>query len=378
MGRFSELSDSLIEAGSIRINEMVYDLQRRGKKVCVLSLGEAFFDIPLFEFRALDFEKGYHYSSSRGTPELRRRISSFYEREYGASVDPETQTLASAGSKLLLHMAFQALLNPGDEVLVPEPYWVSYPEQIKISRGETKGIPYWENVKNYHHYLSEKTKGLIINNPNNPSGRVYNPVELELLYQQCVQNDTFLIVDEAYSDFCLDNSFFTSARLDQGLKNLVVVNSLSKNMGMSGWRLGYAFSEPEMINRMMKFNQHLLTCPSTVLSLYVETYFDDLLEVTLPQVKRVVEKREKVAEVLDRLGIDRMPGESTFYFMINIERSGKKSEDFALWLLENHKIATVPGGFYGDSCDEFVRIGVGTEGLEDIQNALQVIRDSFL
>src|SRR5262245_36972353 len=143
---FSRLVEVIPEASSIRYNTLVYDLQRKKKDVIVLSLGESFFDIPLFSFKRLAYETGYHYSHSRGIFELRRLLSRYYRTHYGVRSDPHKEILVSAGSKVVLYMVLRTILCPGDEVIIFEPAWVSYPEQVRLAYGVPMMVPYYEGV----------------------------------------------------------------------------------------------------------------------------------------------------------------------------------------------------------------------------------------
>lgn len=140
--QISEKVKDIPEALSIYMNTLVYNMRRRGESVTTLSLGEAYFDIPRFDFNGIDFTKGYHYSESQGLPELRVKIADYYNRVYGAQIDADKNVIISAGSKPLIFMAMQAVLNPGDEVLVHEPAWLSYPEEAKLADAIPRYIPY--------------------------------------------------------------------------------------------------------------------------------------------------------------------------------------------------------------------------------------------
>ena len=369
--------DSISQAGSIRINQQVTDLQREGRDVTVLSLGEAFFDIPMFDFGKIDFTRGYHYSDSRGVPSLRGRIADYYRDEHGVRADPDTNVLVSTGSKTCLYLALMALLEPGDEVLVQEPYWLSYPTQVQLARGVPVAIPHWTLASGFKEYFTPRTKVVILNNPNNPAGSVYSEEALRHIYRQCRDHGATLLVDEAYSDFSLDGSFVSSGRLDDSFENLVIVNSLSKNMGMSGWRLGFLLAGERLLADMLKLNQHLVTCAPTVLQLYCDAYFEDIRRAVRPQVRAVVEKRERVRGLMARLGLEAMGGASTFYFLVDIKASGLGSEAYAERLLHERSIAVVPGRYYGATTDHFVRVGVGTESEERIEAALVQIRETL-
>ncbi len=363
------------EALSIYINQLVYSLKRNGIDIITLSLGEAFFKIPMFDFAQINFEKGNHYSESRGIPELRKKIADYYDKQYDAKININEELLITVGSKPAIFMAFQAVLNDGDEALIHEPAWLSYQEQVKLTGAIPKFIPYDVRVDDFYKYYTEKTRILVLNNPNNPAGRVYTEDELRLVYKQCRALGIYVLIDEAYSDFLLDEKFHSMASIVPNKDGIIVVNSLSKNLGISGWRVGYVISNAEVIYNILKLNQHLITCASTVLLLYLAKYFDELYEITLPQAKEVVKKRKRIEEYMSSINIKLLRGSATFYFFISIEKYSHSSLDFALYLLFKYGIAVVPGSAYGESTERFLRISVGAEPEERITQAMQIIKD---
>lgn len=369
----SQRINRLPEAMSVYFNQIVYDLRRLQRDVITLSLGEAFFAIPPYSFERLDFERGYHYSDSQGIPPLRDKIANLYNHYYGASISPD-DVLVSAGSKILIFMCMQVLLDPGSSVLIHEPAWLSYKEQAQLCDANVHYIPYDEPVSNFGTYFTQTTRLLIINNPNNPSGRLYTRDELTAIHDDCKKHNIFLLVDEAYSDYILDQSFYSAACLSDTFDNLIVVNSLSKNLGMSGWRLGYVISSAPIIFSLLKLNQHLITCAPTILQLYVSAYLDKILEETIPQIKELILKRKKVAFMLDSLDFEYLPSSSTFYFFVRISPEKLSVFDFCLYLLVFHGISVVPGIAYGESTREFIRISIGAESDERIYEALLCIK----
>lgn len=372
----SKVVRDISQAMSIKFNMMVYDLQRRGKDIIVLSLGEAFFKIPLFSFKKLkNWEKGYHYSSSLGVPDLRKKISELYLREYGLISDPEKEILISSGSKIVIHMVLMSILNTGDEAMIFEPAWVSYPEQVKLCYGTPIMVRCCEGMNNLEKYYSSKMKVIIINNPNNPSGKVYSKKELQELYDFAKKHNLYIISDEAYSDFVIEEPFYSMGLFDKNKERTIVVNSLSKNLGMSGWRIGYMIASENFIKQTLKVNQHLITCPATLIEYYLVDHLDKILAITKPQIKAVVKKRAKVKKMIEETGLQCLPGTGTFYFLVSISGSKLNSEEFAERLLNEYHISTVPGIGYGNSVDRFLRIGVGTESLKRIQKGLDAIRD---
>jgi aspartate/methionine/tyrosine aminotransferase len=365
--------NEIVEAISIRYNNLVYEMKARGEDVIVLSLGEAFFDIPLFGFDDLPMPDGYHYSHSRGVPALRRRLADYYASRYGVPVNPEAEIVVTAGSKIAIHMSLMAILQPGDEVLVLEPAWVSYTEQVKLCHAVPVMVPHDRAIFELGEFVTPRTRCIIVNNPNNPSGKVLSLEELEHLHYLADTHNLFLLADEAYSEFVLDGAFVSCGALDPEKKHTIVCNSMSKNHGMSGWRLGYVIGRPGLISQVLKINQHLVTCPPTILQYYLERRFDQVLAITTPQIADVVRRRQELAAFMDELGMEYLPGDSTFYFFVSIACSALSSEEFCTRLLAEHRVSTVPGIGYGASCDRFIRVSVGTENMERTRKGIVLV-----
>lgn len=375
--KLNPIVKSIPEALSIYINQIVYDKKSRGERVYTYSLGEAFFDIPRFQISDSDWTRGYHYSSSMGQGLLRQKLADLYGK-YGAKINPDTEVLISAGSKILIYMVLLAIIDEGDEVLVPEPAWLSYKEQIKLANGVHVPVPYTETVDNWEKYITPRTKAIIINNPTNPSGKLFSHDEFNTLLEMARQHNLFIISDEAYSDFLTPNKQFISfASIDKNHDNSIIVNSLSKNMGMSGWRVGYAVAHENVIHELLKLNQHLVTCAPTVLQDYMAEHFEEILSFTRPQAVKMAEKRHAVQQIMDKLGIKTLSGVGTFYFLIDVSSFPGSTDELVYDLLINHNIATVSGIAYGESTRDFIRFGIGVENLKDIESSLKTIK-SFL
>ena len=362
------------QALSIKYNNIVYEMKARGEDVIVLSLGEAFFDIPLFPFDDLPFPALYHYSHSRGLLELRQQLAAFYAGKHGVAVDPATEIIVTAGAKLATHMSLMSLLDPGDEVLIHEPAWVSYSEQIKLCFGRTVAIPYGRAISDFPKYLTPKTKAIIVNNPHNPRGSVLAEAELRFLHDLVRERNLFLIADETYSEFVDNDAFISAGVFDPAKEHTVICNSMSKNYGMSGWRIGFVIAGKAVAEEILKVTQHLITCPASILQYYLCRHFHDILAITRPQILRLIATRRRIAAYMDEIGLQRLPGDATFYFFVSIAPSGLTSEEFCTRLLREHRISAVPGIGYGHSCDQFIRVSVGTETMERMQHALHTIK----
>jgi aminotransferase len=316
----------------------------------------------------------YHYSHSRGIPELRALLAQYYGSRHRVQVDPATEIMITAGSKIALHMTFMAILAPGDEVLIQEPAWVSYPEQVRLCHGRPVAIPHGVPIAEYRGFITSRTRAIVVNNPNNPTGKVLTEREWREIHKIAREYDLYIVADEAYSDYVLDShEFISAAAHDPAKEHTIVCNTLSKNYGMSGWRIGYVVANEELLYQILKVNQHLVTCPATVLQLYMARHFNEVLGITAPQIREVVLKRAAVARMLDAAGLDYMPGDGTFYLFASIQGSCLGSEAFCERLLDEHGVSAVPGIGYGDSCDGFIRLSVGSESMERIRDGVDRI-----
>jgi aspartate/methionine/tyrosine aminotransferase len=336
-------------------------------------LGEAFFKQPMLPISDHEFQAGTHYSDSRGVPELREKISGHYAKNFGASVDPETEILISAGSKPLLYMCMLAAAEPGGEVLIHEPGWLSYAEQALLAGAVPRFISYDTSVSGVLSAFSTKTNILIINNPNNPAGRLYGREEILELYEGCVARNIYLLLDESYSDFAPPGSFTSLTSVAGDKSHALVVNSLSKNLGVSGWRIGYLIAQKNFIDQVLKINQHLITCAPTLLANYCAKNFKRMVATTEPQLIALQDKRSRIAQAISQRGLYCLPGSTTFYFFVSIQDFCGTDTEFARKLLVDHCVAVVPGSAYGNSTGRFVRISIGTETESKIEEALDKI-----
>jgi len=268
------------------------------------------------------------------------------------------------------------ILNPDDEVLIHEPAWVSYTEEVKLCYGKPIHIPYNKSVLDFEEFISNKTKLIIINNPNNPTGKVFTKKELEHLFQLAKKHNLIILSDEAYSDF-LENQkdFHSMGEFDIGKKQIIIVNSMSKNYGMSGWRVGYVISNEKFIDQILKVNQHLMTCPPTILEYYLNEYFHEIIQITKPQIQKLLGLRKDIEEYMNSISLKIEPGKATFYFFISINDSKLSSSEFAYKLLMEENVSVVPGLGYGKSCDKFIRVSIGTESPNRIKKGLEKIKD---
>lgn len=374
MARHANYVEDVATAMSIRFNNYGNAMKAAGEDVTICSFGEAYFDIPLYPFDTLPFPALYHYSDSRGLPGLRQKLAAYYHGQYGVPVDAATEIMVTAGSKIGVHMSFMALLEPGDEVVVPEPAWVSYSEQVRLCHGNPIMVPQDVPVTELGSWVTPRTRAIVICSPQNPTGRVYTRDELRYLHDVAREHGIYLISDEAYSDFVSTDPFVSAGLDDPEKEHTILCNTMSKGWGLSGWRIGYLMSNARVMEQLLKISQHLMTCPATILEQYLERHFDDILEITKPQIREVMEKRAELARYMDEIGVSYMDGSATFYFFVSIAPSTLGSEAFCLRLLSENKVVAVPGVGYGKSCDGYIRVGIGTESMDRMKAALRAVK----
>lgn len=360
---------------SVVFNQLLYKLREMSYDITALSLGEAFFELPFYGFEKIDIESGFHYSDSRGVAVLRHKISELYKNSYNGTFDANSQIIITPGSKIAIYMAMLNVLQKGDKVAIFEPAWVSYREQLELCEAKYQFIPLVGETSP-EIYINEDIRLVILNNPNNPAGYNIPKEVLERILQRCIDIGAYLLVDEAYSDFVDEKNFSSALSLGSSIENLIIVNSLSKNLGMSGWRIGYIISSKKFIDSLLRIQQNLITCTPTLLQLYVAKYLDDLIEITKPQIAEVVRKRRRVMNHLEKLGIETMGGDSTFYIFLNVNSLGVKHNVvlYCLNLLLNFDICVVPGLAYGLSTENYIRISVGTESEERIIESITTMQ----
>ena len=172
-----------------------------------------------------------------------------------------------------------------------------------------------------------------------------------------------------------EGAFVSLGSLDPDWERVVIFNSMSKNFGISGWRIGYVIANSELIANILKANQHLITCPATILEYYLAKHFDAIIEVTRPQMRELLETRTALSNHMEKIGLSRLEGDATFYFFVSIGRSSLGSEAFCDRLLNERHISAVPGVGYGNSCDRYIRVSFGTATLEENMRGLNEIKE---
>lgn len=313
--------------------------------------------------RAIQFGKT-RYSQNAGLLELRQVISEKYSKEYDLHYDPTSEIIASVGGMEGIYLALLSILNPGDEVIIPAPYWINYAQMVQmcgavpVITAPVSDTDLSVSVEHIKKAITEKTKAIIINTPSNPSGIVICQETLLAIANLAISEDLYVIADEVYKKLIYKGAAFHTISTFGGMKErTILVNSLSKEFCMTGWRLGYVAAPREIVAMMTILQENIAACaplPSQYAGIEALSHNDEysvnMVAVYEQRKNALVEEVTKIKQLSMR------EPEATFYAMINIKSLGMSSIDFAYKLLESAHVALVPGITYGDCCEGFVRI----------------------
>lgn len=309
------------------------------------------------------------YSQNAGLITLREVIATRYQEEYGLSYDPVSEVIVTVGGMEGIYLALLGMLNPGDEVIIPSPYWINYGQMVQMCGAipvlvDSKSANDLSvSVENIEKAITDKTKAIIINTPSNPSGIVMKKDELEAIALLAKKFDLYVIADEVYKKMVYEgNKFYSISTIDGMQERTVVVNSLSKEFCMTGWRLGYVVAPKDIVALMTVLQENVAACaplPSQYAAIEALSHGNDYSEDMFKEYS--IRKDALVHEIAKIKPLSMRIPEATFYAMVNVKNVGLTSEEFAYKLLEYHQVAVVPGITYGECCEGFVRIAFTLE-----------------
>ncbi|TET17861.1 MAG: pyridoxal phosphate-dependent aminotransferase [Candidatus Cloacimonadota bacterium] len=387
--KFSKRVEQLSDSVTLKINAKAKLLAAQGKDIINLSAGEPDFDTPeIIKSKAREaIDKGYtKYTPVSGIQPLKTAIVDRYKNKFGVSFSDD-YVLVSSGAKQALYNTVETLCGPGDEVLIPVPYWVSYPEMVKISLAkpvfiDTTKTNYVLMPENIDKAINKNTKLLILNSPCNPTGVVYSATLLQEIASIVHQKGIFCIADEIYDELVYDSVSYESmiTFIGSGSSNFIVANGVSKTYSMTGWRIGYAIASPEIIKKASKIQAHTTSCASSISQYAALSALTSGNSIIQEMQEAFNARRKLVIELFsDMDGITFPCPEGAFYLFFNISNFyGKKvntSVAMAEFLLENYHVAVVPGAAFGD--DKFLRLSY-TLSLKKLKEGISRIRKGLL
>lgn len=388
--QFSKKSLSIPPSATLALTAKAKALKDEGKDIVEFGAGQPDFDTPDYIKEAAKeaLDRGMtKYTPVSGIPQLRKAICEKLKKDNGLFYQPN-QIMVTNGAKHALYNAFQALLNPGDEVLIPSPYWNSYPEIVKmadgvpvfVESGESSGFKV--TPEQVAAAITPKTKAIILNSPSNPTGAVYDAAELTALGKALAAHPVFVVTDEIYERFLYDGMTHHSiVELCPELKEkAIVINGVSKTFAMTGWRIGYAASPKEVAGIMNSIQGNSTSNPNSIAQWASLAALKNGYEEVEKMRKTFEERRDLAVSLINKTpGISCVTPKGAFYIMLNISEAigmsfeGKKigdSLDYCDLLLEHFDVAAVPGVAFGS--DDHIRISYATDK-ESIQKGLERI-----
>lgn len=358
-----------------------FDIAAEMKGVISLGVGEPDFITPwhIRESCVHGLHKGYTaYTSNYGLLELREEIARTIYNNYNVTYDPRKEALVTVGVSEALDLAIRAVLHPGDEVLIPEPCYVSYKACVLLAGGKPVPVPtnmeheFRVTVEQLEKLISPRTKALLIGYPNNPTGAIMPKAELEAIARFATKHDLIVISDEIYADLTYHGTHTCFASLPDMRERTILLNGFSKAYAMTGWRIGYALSNPDFIAAMNKIHQYTMLCaPITAQIGAIEAlrHGKDKME---KMVAEYDSRRQLMLNGLRSMGISCFEPKGAFYIFPSIKETGLTSLQFAEELLKTEKVAVVPGDAFGDSGEGFIRCSYASS-ISNLSAALERI-----
>ncbi|TYS68431.1 pyridoxal phosphate-dependent aminotransferase [Sutcliffiella horikoshii] len=377
---------TLTPSTTLEITAKAKELKDAGHDVIGLGAGEPDFNTPAHIMDAAKeaMDKGFtKYTPSGGLPTLKKEIINKLQRDQELTYKP-SEVIVCIGAKHALYTLFQVILDEGDEVIIPTPYWVSYPEQVKLA----EGVPVYVEGKEENQFkitaeqlkatITPKTKAVVLNSPSNPTGMVYTKEELEVLGKVCLEHDILIVSDEIYEKLLYDgNQHVSIAQLSPELKEqTVIINGVSKSHSMTGWRIGYAVGNQTIISSMTNLASHSTSNPTSI-SQYatIAAYQGPQDDVEL--MRQAFEERLNIIfEKLNQIpGFHCLKPQGAFYLFPKAIEAAKMAgfndvDSFVKALLEEEKVALVPGSGFG--ADDYVRLSYATS-LDLLESAVERI-----
>lgn len=357
-----------------------FDIVNEMDDVVSLGVGEPDFDTPwaVRDEGIYTLERGKtFYTSNAGLKELREEICRYLYRRFQVSYDPIHETLVTVGGSEAIDLAFRAMLNPGDEVLIPEPCYVSYVPCAELA----DGVPVTIDLKAENEFrltkqelldaITEKTKVLVLPFPNNPTGAVMTREDLEEIAEVVIEKDLYVVSDEIYAELTYTGeNHVTIAGLPGMRERTILINGFSKSHAMTGWRLGYCCGPREIIEQMVKIHQFAIMCAPTNSQYAAVTALRDCDEEVSKMREAYNQRRRYLMHAFQEMGLPCFEPFGAFYVFPCIREFGMSSEEFATRLLEEERVAVVPGDAFGASGEGFIRISYAYS-LENLKVALE-------
>lgn len=358
-----------------------FDLVLGMDDVISLGVGEPDFVTPwkIRESAIYSIEQGYtSYTSNKGLYKLRLYIARYLKHKFGLEYDPNDEILITVGVSEGLDLAARAIINPGDEVIIPQPSYVSYGPVVSLAGGkpvfiDTKKTGFKLRPRDLYKNCNKHTKAILINYPSNPTGISYTKKELRELSRIILKRNLLVLSDEVYDELTYDYRHTPLATLGSKLKERVIyLNGFSKAFAMTGWRVGYVCGHKEIVSAMTKIHQYTMLCAPINSQMAACEALHSAKNSVEEMKKEYHRRRDFVLERLEEIGLDCVKPQGAFYAFPSIKKTRLSCLDFANKLLKKKKVAVVPGTAFGENYQDYIRISYASS-LEHLKEALQRI-----
>lgn len=342
-----------------------FDLANTMEGVISLGVGEPDFSTPwhVCEEAIQSMADGRtHYTANKGLLELREEIAKFHSEHYNQNYDPKTEILVTVGGSEAIDLSMRALLNPGDEVIVTDPNYVAYEPAIRLAGGVcvpivlTRENEFKLKADDLKKAITDKTKAMIINYPSNPTGGVMTEADYREIVPIIQESGIYVVSDEIYAELSFDQAFASLSQFEEVRDQILVINGFSKAYAMTGWRLGYILANPTITKALTKIHQYVIMSASTPAQYAaIEALRNGYDDVILMR-EEYLNRRNLLVNSLNRMGLNTPMPHGTFYVFADIRPYGLSSEEFCNELLNQEKVACVPGDAFGPHGQGFIRI----------------------
>lgn len=342
-----------------------FDLANTMEGVISLGVGEPDFSTPwhVCEEAIQSMADGRtHYTANKGLLELREEIAKFHSEHYNQNYDPKTEILLTVGGSEAIDLSMRALLNPGDEVIVMDPNYVAYEPAIRLAGGVcvpivlTRENEFKLKADDLKKAITDKTKAMIINYPSNPTGGVMTEADYREIVPIIQESEIYVVSDEIYAELSFDQAFASLSQFEEVRDQILVINGFSKAYAMTGWRLGYILANPTITKALTKIHQYVIMSASTPAQYAaIEALRNGYDDVILMR-EEYLNRRNLLVNSLNRMGLNTPMPHGTFYVFADIRPYGLSSEEFCNELLNQEKVACVPGDAFGLHGQGFIRI----------------------
>lgn len=342
-----------------------FDLANTMEGVISLGVGEPDFSTPwhVCEEAIQSMADGRtHYTANKGLLELREEIAKFHSEHYNQNYDPKTEILVTVGGSEAIDLSMRALLNPGDEVIVMDPNYVAYEPAIRLAGGVcvpivlTRENEFKLKADDLKKAITDKTKAMIINYPSNPTGGVMTEADYREILPIIQESGIYVVSDEIYAELSFDQAFASLSQFEEVRDQILVINGFSKAYAMTGWRLGYILANPTITKALTKIHQYVIMSASTPAQYAaIEALRNGYDDVILMR-EQYLNRRNLLVNSLNRMGLNTPMPHGTFYVFADIRPYGLSSEEFCNELLNQEKVACVPGDAFGPHGQGFIRI----------------------